>query len=110
MPTWRSWLEDQSDETFRQSSYYREYAALLNDPKLREFLHQTHTELIFYIHPKLREYISAFHADDPLIRLIPFGSVPLNQLIMKCSMLITDYSSVSWDVYYLGQTDTFLSV
>lgn len=107
MPTWRSWLEDQSDETFRQSSYYREYAALLNDPKLREFLHQTHTELIFYIHPKLREYISAFHADDPLIRLIPFGSVPLNQLIMKCSMLITDYSSVSWDVYYLGKPILF---
>ena len=107
MPTWRSWLEDQSDEFFRQSSYYREYASLLNDQKLREFLHRTHTELIFYIHPKLREYISAFHAEDPLIKLIPFGSTPLNQLIMKSSMLITDYSSVSWDFYYLGKPILF---
>lgn len=107
MPTWRSWLEDQSDEFFRQSSYYQEYAALLNDPQLRNFLHKTQTELIFYIHPKLREYISSFHTEDSLIRLIPFGSTPLNQLIMKCSMLITDYSSVSWDVYYLGKPILF---
>lgn len=107
MPTWRSWLEDQSDEFFCQSRYYREYSALLNDQELREFLHRTHTELIFYIHPKLREYISAFHAEDSLIRLIPFGSTPLNQLIMKCSMLVTDYSSVSWDVYYLGKPVVF---
>ena len=107
MPTWRSWLEDQSDEVFCQSSYYKEYSALLNDQELREFLHRTHTELIFYIHPKLREYISAFHAEDSLIKLIPFGSTPLNQLIMKCSMLVTDYSSVSWDVYYLGKPVLF---
>lgn len=107
MPTWRSWLEDQSDETFCQSDYYQEYAAFLNDPELREFLHRTRTELRFYIHPKLREYISAFHAEDSQIKLVPFGSVPLNQLIMKCSMLITDYSSVSWDAYYLGKPILF---
>ena len=107
MPTWRSWLEDQTDEAFCQSSYYREYAALLNDQELRTFLHQTHTELIFYIHPKLREYISAFHIKDPQIHLIPFGNIPLDQLIMRCSMLITDYSSVSWDFYYLGKPILF---
>ncbi|MDO5799155.1 MAG: CDP-glycerol glycerophosphotransferase family protein [Eubacteriales bacterium] len=107
MPTWRSWLEDQGDESFRQSDYYKEYTSLLNDQKLREFLHQTHAELIFYIHPKLREYISSFHAEDPQIKLIPFGSISMKQLIMKCSMLITDYSSVSWDVYYLGKPVLF---
>lgn len=107
MPTWRSWLEDQSDEAFRQSSYYQEYASLLNDQDIRDFLHRTQTELIFYIHPKLREYISSFHTEDPLIKLIPFGTTPLNQLIMKCSMLITDYSSVSWDFYYLGKPILF---
>ena len=107
MPTWRSWLEDQSDEFFCQSQYYQEYTALLNDPEFQKFLHSSHTELIFYIHPKLREYISSFHTEDSQIRLIPFGSVPLNQLIMKCSMLITDYSSVSWDAYYLGKPILF---
>ena len=107
MPTWRSWLEDQSDEFFCQSQYYQEYTALLNDPELQKFLHSSHTKLIFYIHPKLREYISSFHTEDSQIRLIPFGSVPLNQLIMKCSMLVTDYSSVSWDAYYLGKPILF---
>lgn len=107
MPTWRSWLEDQSDDFFCQSSYYKEYAALLSSQELREFLHRTQTELTFYIHPKLRKYISDFHTDDSQIKLIPFGSVPLNQLIMKSSLLITDYSSVSWDIYYLGKPVLF---
>ena len=34
------------------------------------------------------------------IELVPFGSRPLNEIIKKCHMLITDYSSVCWDVYY----------
>lgn len=72
MPTWRNWLEDQSDEFFCQSQYYQEYTALLNDPELQKFLHSSHTELIFYIHPKLREYISSFHTEDSQIRLIPW--------------------------------------
>ena len=56
--------------------------------------------LNFYIHPKFREHIRSFQVEDRHIRLIPFGTMPLNQLLMSCHMLITDYSSVSWDVYY----------
>lgn len=63
--------------------------------------------MIFYIHPKLREFIKNFHTPCPQIELIPFGKRPLNQLIMECSMLITDYSSVCWDVYYLGKPVLF---
>lgn len=37
MPTWRSWLEDQSDEFFCQSQYYQEYTELLNDPSFEVF-------------------------------------------------------------------------
>ena len=41
------------------------------------------------------------------IRLIPFGSEPLNELIMRCSMMITDYSSAVWDVFYQGKPVVF---
>ena len=29
-----------------------------------------------------------------------FGETPLNELMMRCKLLVTDYSSVAWDVFY----------
>lgn len=108
MPTWRSWLEEgQNDELFRQSSYYRHYSAILKDAELLDFLKQKNLRLVFYIHPKLRDFIYSFSSENDLIQLIPFNTVPLNQLIMSCSMMITDYSSACWDVYYLGKPVLF---
>lgn len=107
MPTWRNWLEEVSDETFRQSDYYRNYMALLNSERLADYLEKYDLKLNFYIHPKFREYIGNFSISGDRVRLIPFGAEPLNQLMMECSMLITDYSSVCWDVYHQGKPVLF---
>ena len=107
MPTWRNWLEDASDHAFRSSDYYRNYMELLNSPRLAAFLEQYDTYLDFYIHPKFRDYLSNFSVPGGRVRLIPFGSEPLNRLIMECKMLVTDYSSVCWDVYYQGKPCIF---
>lgn len=100
MPTWRGWLEDASEEAFCKSDYYTNYAALLKNQDLHRLLEQFEITLNFYIHPKFRDYIGQFETASSRIRLIPFGEQPLNQLLMSCHMLITDYSSVAWDVYY----------
>lgn len=102
MPTWRSWLEYLSDEEFRKSSYYRRYLSLMENPTLLSFLEKKNVELIFYIHPKLRNYIESFRTESSSsrVRLIPFGESPLNELLMECSMMVTDYSSACWDVFY----------
>ena len=107
MPTWRSWLEGQTDEIFKQSSYYQHYAALLSDQDLQHYLKERNIRLVFYIHPKLQEFISAFHSEDSQIELLSFNSMPLNQLLMQCSMMITDYSSACWDVFYQGKPILF---
>ena len=107
MPTWRLWLEENTSEEFVRSTYYRNYSGLLTDPRLLAALKENHTRLIFYIHPKLRDHLQDFKADESIIELIPFGEQPLNEIIMKCSMLITDYSSVCWDAYYLEKPVLF---
>lgn len=100
MPTWRIWLEYASDELFRESEYYRNYVSLLKDERLGRLLEQEDVELNFYIHPKFRDYISEFAVENERIHFIAFGQEPLNELLMRCNLLITDYSSVSWDMYY----------
>ena len=101
MPTWRSWLEEVDNETFLQSDYYKNYSALLTDPALDEMLRRNHTRLVFYLHPKFAGYMDNFKDKiSPRVTCIPFGQQPLNELMMRCKLLVTDYSSVCWDVLY----------
>lgn len=108
MPTWRNWLEEVSDLVFMTSDYYRNYMSLLNDARLAWLLEEQDLYLDFYIHPKFRTYLTDFNiTNGNRVRLIPFGEEPLNQLIMGCKLLVTDYSSVCWDVYYQGKPVLF---
>ncbi|MCI5822254.1 MAG: CDP-glycerol glycerophosphotransferase family protein [Lachnospiraceae bacterium] len=107
MPTWRKWLEEVQEDEFRNSEYYHRYMELLNDPKLAEMLEKQDIYLDFYMHPKFKEYIGTFSARSSRIRLIAFGEEPLNQLMMHCKMMITDYSSAVWDVFYQGKPVLF---
>ncbi|MCD8368621.1 MAG: CDP-glycerol glycerophosphotransferase family protein [Clostridiales bacterium] len=101
MPTWRNWLDEAPDEVFVESDYYQNYMALLNDPRLAALLTQYDLYLDFYIHPKFKGYMARFSiSGSERVRLIPFGEEPLNRLLMECRLMVTDYSSASWDVYY----------
>lgn len=107
MPTWRTWLDDAENEVFAKSYYCQNYMTLLNNPKLDELLKRHDIILNFYLHPKFRKYITEFSVVSDHIRLIPFGTAPLNELMMQCRMLITDFSSVAWDVYYMKKPVIF---
>lgn len=100
MPTWRSWLEEVSDKEFLASDYYKNYSSLLHSEELSRILKENKARVIFYIHPKFAGYLKNFKKTDENIALVPFGKEPLNEIMMKCHLLITDYSSVCWDVYY----------
>ena len=107
MPTWRSWLEERTAEEFKASDYYDHYMKLLTDPKLEAVLHEHDARMIFYIHPKFKDYLGEFALESERIELIPFGQTPLNAIMRDCRTLITDYSSVCWDVYYMGKPVLF---
>ena len=41
-----------------------------------------------------------FKSTSDRIKIVSFDECRVTELLMKCRMLITDYSSVSWDVFY----------
>lgn len=100
MPTWRSWMDGISEEKFIETDYYKNYLGLLNSNKLQEIVEKNNIKLSFFIHPKFKEYIGKFTSNNKNINIYEYGEVKVNDLLMKSSMLITDYSSVAWDMYY----------
>ena len=107
MPTWRAWLENVTLEEFKESDYFHNYMALLNSPRFHCFLEKNDLLANFYLHSKFREFIQDFSVESDRIRLIVFGEEPANELMMRCKMLVTDYSSVCWDVFYLDKPVVF---
>jgi len=83
-----------------ETEYYKSYFELLNSYKLQEVIKKNNVKLKFFIHPKFKEYISKFSSNNENISIYEYGEVKVNDLLMKSSMLITDYSSVAWDMYY----------
>jgi CDP-glycerol glycerophosphotransferase (TagB/SpsB family) len=100
MPTWRSWMDDLPEDKFIKTQYYQHYVSLLNSPDIDNLLNEFNIQLNFYIHPKFKAYIDKFSSNNKRIRIYQYGEEKVNQLLMRSSMLITDYSSVSWDMYY----------
>ncbi len=111
MPTWRKWIQDSGVNAFADSDYFRNYSGLLQNEKLISALQNNNIRLLFYMHPKFKEYMGelsgSMQAESDCCEVIAFGEKPLNELIQSSKMVITDYSSVCWDFYYLGKPVVF---
>lgn len=107
MPTWRNWLEEVSDSAFLQSDYFQNYYEMITSPELKDFLKRYDLHLKFYLHPKFIQYAQLFESDDEHIEIMQFGQKTVSELVKDSSVLITDYSSVAWEFFYLDKPVMF---
>ncbi|API91757.1 CDP-glycerol glycerophosphotransferase [Virgibacillus pantothenticus] len=107
MPTWRSWMEGMTKEEFVRSDYYHNYLSFLTSIRLREILQEYNLNLVFFLHPKFKEYIHEFSVSDHNIYLKSFLDIKVNEELMESSILISDYSSITWDMFYMNKPVIF---
>ena len=100
MPAGRKWLEHVDEDTFAKSDYCRYYREFLQSQMLAEVLEAKSMTLSFVLPRKLKRFMHLFEVQTERISLYDYESRPINELIMLCSMFITDYSSAAWDAYY----------
>jgi len=96
MPTWRDWIN--TDERFLESDYFAAYASLIRNEKLLKLLDDYDVNLNFYPHFRAQDYFE--NETEQLherIKFIPFGSETVQNLLLRHALLLTDYSSVSFD-------------
>ncbi|MBR1497889.1 MAG: CDP-glycerol glycerophosphotransferase family protein [Oscillospiraceae bacterium] len=100
MPTWRGAFYPSGD-AFPETPYYRHFQALLDDPRLSELLEELDYTLVFYPHVELQGELRHFHSPNRRVVLADKNSRDVRELLVRCALLVTDYSSVFFDVAYM---------
>lgn len=109
MPTWRRDLVGafskklgtrRINKNFTKSLYFKKYNELLSSYELLSFCEKNSYELCFNPHPNILPYLNFFRLDK---RIKLSNGKNLQELFAKTALLITDYSSVAFDVAKLSK-------
>ncbi len=102
IPTWREWLN--TEEDFLQSEYYNRYISLLKDENLNRLLKENNMWLEFYPHYRMQQFAEDFKDfESATIKIVKLGEKNVQDLLKSSQMMITDYSSVSFDFTYMAK-------
>ncbi|MDU6924747.1 CDP-glycerol glycerophosphotransferase family protein [Franconibacter helveticus] len=99
MPTWREWLTNVSDENFLKSEYYKKITELFSPPVI-DLLKKYNYTLDICIHHQLKKHLDNFKLNYSNVNFFCIQEVNVQELIILCDMMVTDYSSASFDVLY----------
>ena len=106
MPTWRSSAYPQGEQ-FYETPFYRQYQSLLNHSRLLSLLEELDMKLVFYPHIELQKELNKFSSPSDRVVLASWRDYDVQTLLMRCRLLITDYSSVHFDVGYMEKPVIF---
>lgn len=106
MPTWRDWLN--SEYAFNNSEYKQRYLDLINNNKVKALLEKYNIEINFYPHYRAQNFFK-YYLDKTKgeINYITLVEKTVQELLIDHDILITDYSSVSFDFSYMKKPVIF---
>ena len=110
MPTWRKWLRlkserhDDTDNDLETSEYIKCWHDLINSRELIELIKKYRLEVLFYPHPNMKKLIDIGKLTNEYVRP---AEGDLQELMKSSQMLITDYSSVFFDMVYMKKPVIF---
>lgn len=105
MPTWRSWIK--TEEQLFSSDYWQRYSSLLNNKEFHQILEKYNYTVTFFPHYQMQKLIKKFPDFHPRIRVMKQGEETVQNLLKRHSLLITDYSTVSFDFAYMEKPVIF---
>lgn len=108
MPTWRpsllgrvtSGTERELLPDFINSQYAQAWMNIINNPKLREYAKLAGYKIVFFPHANIQPYLDQFNVPDD-VEILNHAAGSIQELFLKASMMITDYSSVAFEMAYL---------
>ncbi len=103
IPTHRNYLKGK----FTNSLFFHRVSSLVNNPILSDILTENKISLKVCFHKEMQSYIDLITPPVNSITFIKHGEETPQSLISESHLMITDYSSVCWDFFYLGKPVIF---
>lgn len=100
MPTWRTWLKSKSD--VESSEYLEKWIGLLRDGRFLNLLEQHDLKVAVYFHYQVQRFLDRPELAHGRISCLSKKDAGVQDLLNEAALLITDYSSVSFDAAYRG--------
>jgi CDP-glycerol glycerophosphotransferase len=113
MPSWRAWFTeassraDESDANFANSEYLIRWKEILNSDELKKLIDKYHLKVVFYPHRNMQHFLSFFHDVKAYITIASYRDYDVQNLLKESEMMITDYSSVFFDMIYMKKPVLF---
>jgi len=115
-PTWRTFLSGPINnegfhdpiEGFENSEYYEKWSNVLENKDVLNKCKEEGYKILFVLHPGFRNYYRFFDKfNNDIVEVKHSEDVIYSQLFSKLSLLVTDYSSILFDVAYLKKPTIF---
>lgn len=93
---------------FRETSYFRVYNSLINDPRLLANARKYGYRIQYVLHPIVSPQHDDFTKND-LVEIIPsIGDMSYEKLFCEAALMVTDFSGVQFDFAYMRKPVVYL--
>jgi len=115
-PTWRTFLSGPINnegfhdpiEGFESSEYFEKWSKVLENNEVLDKCKEEGYKILFVLHPGFRNYYRFFDKfNNNIVEVKHSEDVVYSELFSKLSLLVTDYSSILFDVAYLKKAAIF---
>lgn len=101
MPTWRDWLGKENNslnqiKDFTSTEFYKNWSALINDPRLIKEAEKNDVTILFYPHINMQKFLKYFHTSTKNVKTLS-ADYDIQEYLEKANLMVTDYSSAVFD-------------
>ena len=108
MPTWRMSYKNLNDSQFIKTSFYLNYSSILSDQEIQLKLKEKGYRCFDLYHFEFQKFNHLFECfESKYIHILKFGTKRVQDLLKDANLLITDYSSIYYDFFYMKSLSFF---
>ncbi len=93
---------------FKESSYYKVFNSLINDPRLIEAAKKYGYKIKYVLHPIVSAQVDDFDKNEYVDVIPAVGDMSYEKMFCESSLMVTDFSGIQFDFAYMRKPLVYL--